>query len=265
MALTVAIRPLVLAIGQTDEVHGIGDEDEAVGVGIEGNLDGSGVQVLAIGDDAEVRARQALGLAEHAKDARVAVVQRPHGVEEVRDHGGPGRDGLGRVLVRGLGVADREDDVPARDLGDQLRHLAPLRRRRDHLDGDRAVRVRLRAEVGGAVGVLQVRERLRHPQHVHVVAPVLGRAEEGALAVRAERLGPVLRHLQVPRGPEVRQGRLVDLAALAGEGRHVRGDARLDQPPVDLFHLLGVGGRLEEGGEVEPEGAVQLALYEARR
>lgn len=72
------------------------------------DLDRGGVDVDAVCDDAEVGLRlDGAGRgAQQAEDAWVAVVQGPHGVEEVRDAGCAGAHGEFGFLVRGFGVAD---------------------------------------------------------------------------------------------------------------------------------------------------------------
>lgn len=186
----VAVGPRIGAVGQSHHVHGVGDEDESVGMCVEGNLDCGWVQVEAVGDDAKVRPRKALGDAQDSKDARVAVVQRAHRVEQVSDHGCAQPDGFGRLFVRGLGMSHRVDDASLGEFRDQLHHLAALRRRRDVLDGD-LVALGPRMEILLSIAGLEVLKRLRLYQDVDVVHAVLGRAQKRALAVRAERLGPI--------------------------------------------------------------------------
>lgn len=192
----VTVGPRIGAVGQSHQVHGVGDEDESVGMRVEGDFDCGWVQVNAVGDDAKVRPREALGDAQDSKDTRVAVVQRAHRVEQVSDHGCAQPDGLGCIFVCGLGMSHRVDDALLGEFWDQLHHLAALRRRRDVLDGD-LLALGPRMEIMLAVAGLEVLECLRLYQDVDIVHAVLGRAQKRALAVRAERLGPIFGLLQV--------------------------------------------------------------------
>ena len=90
------------------------------------------MEMDAVGYDAEVRAWIGVrghggrgrwrALSEDAEDPGVAVVEGPHGVEEVRDHACALGDGGGGVFVRCFAVSDGEDDVAGGDLRDQGAH-----------------------------------------------------------------------------------------------------------------------------------------------
>lgn len=168
-------------------MHSIRDQDEAIGVRIEGNLNCRGVKVNAVRDDAKVGPGQILGLAQHTKDTRVTMVQGSHGVKKMRDHGSAIANGLRSLLVRGFRVTDRVDDAARSNLRDQIHHLAALWSSSDHLDGH-GLAVRLGLEVLGAIACFDIGKVLRLNQNVDVVDSILGRIQEWAFAVRAERL-----------------------------------------------------------------------------
>ena len=88
----------------------VGDDREALAEGALGHRHDVRVHVDAVGDEPDV---QPLVGQRHAGQPRLAVVQRRHGVEEVRDPGGAGVDGGGRLGVRWPGCARARRPPPA--------------------------------------------------------------------------------------------------------------------------------------------------------
>ena len=133
------VGPVIGPVGQADQRHGVGDQDAAVRVRVPRDLDGRRVQVDAVGDEAEERllcgvgARRCAGgrgrgCAEQPEDARVAVVQRAHCVEQVRDCGRAGGDARARFFVRCFRVPDRDCDVQRCQRGDAGQRAGQLGR-----------------------------------------------------------------------------------------------------------------------------------------
>lgn len=81
-------------------------------MGVVGDADGGRVEVDAVCDDAVVGLWEVWGLVgEEAEEARVAVVEGAHGVEEVGYHAGAVGEGFEALFVGCVGVADGEDYV----------------------------------------------------------------------------------------------------------------------------------------------------------
>lgn len=185
-----AVGPLVDAVGKAGKSHGVGDEDEAVRVRVPGDLDRRRVQVDAVGDEAEEgflgRGRRG---AEEAENARIAMVQGPHGVEEVSDHLRAGVHGLGGFFKGGFGVSDGDTDAASLQLGDAGERAWELRGEGDQPDG--AV---FGVHVLSSVTILKVRDAVRSgAENREIVDAVLCGAHEGSFAVSAQRLGSVSR------------------------------------------------------------------------
>ena len=171
-------------------------------------------EVVAVEDDLDddVVARE-----RGAGDAGIAVLQRPHRVEEVGDGGGAAVERTSRLLGGRVGVTARDDDTPARQHVDQLERAVELRRERHrgHGPGVEETCEQRRVRVACA------RRRVRAEPD---------RREERAFEVRADhaRADRLTRNLR-QRGDELGLGR--------GDQRRLeRGDAALEQrlagPPV---------------------------------
>ena len=174
-------------------MHSVGNEDESFRVGVEGDLDRGGMEVDSVGDDPEVGTGKRFSEAQDAEDARVAVVQRTHGVEEVRDHRCALRDGEAGFFVGGLGVAYRVDYPSRCDLWDQGHHGAAFGRGGDFLDLGREEDAGW-GERGGEVGAVDCFEGAEGGGGDDVgyfVDSVLGGVYEGSFDVGAERFGAV--------------------------------------------------------------------------
>lgn len=109
-----------------------------------------------------------------------------------------------------------------------------------------------------------------------VVDPVLEGREEGAFDVGTEGFGAILGVAVVVvvyvagggdtgERTEVWKRGVVQLGLLGGQSGEIGSDAGADEflvERVDIFEVFGGGG---EGGKVEAEGAVELAVDEAGR
>ena len=107
----------VAAGGFAERGHGVGDQAEMGGaLGAPGQRDRVGVQVDAVGD-------QAGGYAGHgeqgAGQAGRAMVERRHGVEQVRAVGDARREPGARLLGRGHRVARADEHAPRHERLDQ--------------------------------------------------------------------------------------------------------------------------------------------------
>lgn len=138
-------------------MHGVGDENEAVRMRIEGDLDGCRMKMDSVRNDAKVGTCQVFSFAKNTKDAGITVVKRPHSVEKMGDHGCTTAHGLGRLLIRGLGVANRIDDASRCNLRDEFHHLPALGGSGNHLDWDRFT-LALRPQVLSAIASLNISE-----------------------------------------------------------------------------------------------------------
>lgn len=108
------------------------------------NLDRRRVQVDAVCNDTKVRPLlmpliQVIVVmlrTEHAENTRIAVMQRAHRVEQMRDHGCASRYGGGCFFVGGLRVADGDQDAAGGQVRDEGGHGAELGGDGYHFDGD---------------------------------------------------------------------------------------------------------------------------------
>lgn len=229
--------------------NGICHQDQALRVRPIGYPEGSRMRVDAVGNDAEVHG-PAAGHSirgEETHQAGIAVVERQHGVEEVRDQGGALLDGTFSVAQRGHGVAQGDGDAALHQLADHLRVADLLRRQGDDLDAfQRAVsalqgaqsleeKVLMGAGVEGCPGATHL---------VYGLYAVLGMGslllgiDERALGMDAQDAG-ALGHR---RGNAWQDG----VVAVAGRGHQCGaegGDAALHQSARHLGHALldGVG------------------------
>lgn len=152
------------------------------------------MEVDTVGDDPEVRTRERFSEAQDAEDAWVAVVQRTHGVEEVRYHGCALCDGEAGFFVGGFRVPYRVDYSSRGDFGDQGHHGAAFGRGGDFLDlrGEEDAGW---GEAGGEVGAVDCCEGAQGGGGDDVgyfVDSVLGGVDEGSFDVGAEGFGAVL-------------------------------------------------------------------------
>ena len=93
---------LVFAVRHPRAAQGVRDQRQAAGEDGEGHAHGGGVDVQAVADDL----RAGAGVEGRADDARLAVVDGRHGVEEVGGVAGAQGVGVGGGVVIGLRVAD---------------------------------------------------------------------------------------------------------------------------------------------------------------
>lgn len=185
-------------------MHGICDQDEAFRVRVECNVDRRRMEMNSISDDAKIWPWETVRCgAQDAKDARVTMVQGPHGVEEVRDHRCSRFHGRGRLFIRCLRVPDRANDAPGSELGDELQHLPTLRGNCDLLD--RAGHVRAGNQVVNAVASHNVIEILGFSEDILVVNAIFARVQKGPLDMSPERLGTILKPSSAARRSQIWQ------------------------------------------------------------
>ncbi len=174
-------------------MHSICHKDKSFRVGIECDLDRGGVEVDSVGYDPEVRSGKGFSDSQDAEDARVAVVQGTHGVEEVRYHGCALRDGEAGFFVGGLGVAYRVDYASGGDSWYQGHHGAAFGRGGDFLNFGRQEDAGW-GETGrevGAVDCFEGGEGGGGYDVCYFVDSVLGGVDERTFDVGAERFGAV--------------------------------------------------------------------------
>src|SRR5712691_5514897 len=176
-----------------------------------------------------------------ADDARVAMVERTHRVEEVRDHAGAAIECGVRLLGRRVTVAARHGDAAGDEDVDQLERAGQLRREGHHPHGPRVEQ----ALEESSVGIAPPGRRMGSEP---------ARGEEGTLEVDADDPRPV----QLGGNLGERRHELVFLRG--DQRRQVRGDARLEQRLAGA--AIAVGARIEE---VDAAEAVHLHVEESRR
>ena len=107
---------------------GVGDERDPPGGGLPHEAHGVGGEVDAVDDDLD----DDVGPGQRrADDARIAVPERPHRVEEVGHRVDAPVEGRVRLLARGVGVAERDDDAALVEQLDQVVGAGQLGRERD--------------------------------------------------------------------------------------------------------------------------------------
>ena len=131
-----------------------------------------------------------------AGDAGVAVPERPHRVEEMRDGGGAAVEGAVRLLGGRVGVAARDDDAARAEQVDQLERAVELRCERHLRDAPGREQALEQRGIGVAAGRDRMRaeaeRREKRPLEVRADHPRPDRARAGSR--RARRRAP-------PRAP----------------------------------------------------------------
>ena len=230
---------LVLAVGHSGGGHRVGDQRGPVRAGGRG---GEGqhavVQVHPVGDQlADHGGRVEQG---HHRP-RLAVVHRPHPVEQVGADAGAGGDRGAGLLVRGVGVADRRDHPLRGEQLDRLQRAVALRGEGDHPDRAPAQLDQLGQLVGRRVA--QVLRVLRAAAGGRQVRPLEVDARQHALVdQRGERLG----------------GRAHQRKGRADQAGQQRGGAVREVEVGRRAGLVGVAG-----GEGVPATAVRVHVDEA--
>ena len=157
-----AVRPIIHPVRASHEMHSVCNQNETVLMRGECDLDAGGMEMNPISDNPKIGPGQTLRNTQNSKDPRVPVVQRPHRVEEMCDHGRASRHRGGRFFIRGFRVADGVDDASVRELWDQGHHVPALWGRSYHFDDGRSSgsvqRIQRGVDVGGAVHVLEIFE-----------------------------------------------------------------------------------------------------------
>ncbi len=100
--------PGIDPVRQTGQLDTIGDQDAVGGVGAQRHAQHAGVQVHAVGDDGVVGPVRRRLVAHEPGQARLAVVEGWHGVEDVRQCSGAGVQGGEAGVVGCGGVAERD-------------------------------------------------------------------------------------------------------------------------------------------------------------
>lgn len=229
--------------------NGVRHQDQALRVRTIGYPEGRRMRVDAVGNDAKVHG-PAAGHSirgEETHQAGVPVVERQHGVEEVRDQSGALLDGTFSVAQRGHRVAQGDGDAALHQLANHLRIADLLRRQGDYLDAfQRTVSALQRAQSLGEQMLLETgvegRLRLAHlvygPYAVLGMGPLLLGIDKRTLRMDAQDAGAIGH-----RRGNAWQDRVV---AVAGRGHQCGaegGDAALHQAARHLGHALldGVG------------------------
>ena len=137
----------------------------------------------AVRDDPKVGTVLAFGFPECAERTWVAVVERSHSVEEMRDHRRAGADCICSFLERGFGVTDGEADAKLGDSGYCGRDAGDFWSGGNHGDGGAQTAAEV-GEVVCAIAGLKVCEAVGSClQHFEAVDAVFGWGDEGAFAV----------------------------------------------------------------------------------
>ena len=196
--------------------HRVGDEEYPAFARRQCDADGGGVDVDAVGDQPRVDAR----MIEHGPDeARIAVADLAHGIEQVRRHRGAGPERGGGDIVARIGVADADHDAGR----DEPRDLLG----RDGLGGDREQQVRQQPP-----RVLVAHEvALGHrPNVVRVVGALARNTQVRALEMKAEEAGDgPLRGFGA--GDQHRVRHRLDVGDEGGEDRR-RAEAGVDRADI---------------------------------
>ncbi len=179
-------------------------------------------------------------------DARRAVVDAAHGVEEVRRRSRAGREAAVRLLEGRRRMTERDGDAAIAEPADELGRARQLRRDRHQSEAiderleRRERHVRGHQEVGRVVGT---------PPHG---------GEERPLQVEAQRLGAVGRAVREPSPDALGEGD--QLVQRRGHGgRQERGHAATQEPPGHAVERVAVAHR------VVAAPAVDVEVDEARR
>ena len=114
-------------------------------------------------------------------------MQRVHRVEQVRNHASTLVSSRNGLLVSGIRVTNRVNDVALGEFGDLSHHITNFVGSSDHLDRTRV------PHVVCAIAMKQVLEILSCTQHLSLVNAVSTRADERTLNVSSEGLCAVLR------------------------------------------------------------------------
>ena len=175
-----------------------------------------------------------------ADDTRVAVVERAHGVEEVRHAPHAEVEGGVRLLGRGVRVTGGDGDLAPDEPLDDLARARKLRGERDESDGpcveESIEKLEIRIAAGGSWMDPQAQGREERPFEMH-----------------AQDAGPVRRCRHLAEGGE-------ELRLGSGDERGEEGGhAGLEQRVARVAVALAVGGE-----EVDPGEAVDLEVDEAR-
>jgi hypothetical protein len=225
------------------QLHAVGDQHQAIVESSRRHPDHGGVDVVSVADEiaAERVARE-----HRARHPRLAVVHRPHGVEEVGDVGEPARDPLADLGRARAGVSERRHGAALAELREQA--LAPGELRREGHHAQQPAGAIEDLDVAGGVEGAQVLRRQR--------AGRLG-ADPRALEVQAETA-------RTSRGQGVDRARepLHSPGELVGRPRHGRGE---EGGGTALQHGPGGVGQdarepLGRSGEQRP---VEMEVHEA--
>src|SRR5918996_2458903 len=175
-----------------------------------------------------------------SRDTRVAVPERPHGVEEVRHRPDAGIEGSVRLVRARVGVSARDRDLMAQERLDESVRAGELGRDGHEADGPRG-------------------EQALEELHVRIPAcgggmnPETQGGEERSLEVHAEDAGPVRARRHLAEGGE-------ELLLGSGDERGQIGrDAGLEQRVAGTAVAVGVGLEEVDAGE-----AVDLQVDEPR-
>ena len=184
----------------------------------------------------------------------LAVVHRPHGVEQVGADARAGVDGRPRLLVGGVGVADRGDRAGVHHLPDRGRTAGPLGGQGDHPDRPPArrqhpvelgrFRVAQRGQLVGAASTLRQPRPLQVDAGHHAAAHLLGQHPDLPQQLgrvggdqRGDHRGGAVPPVQLDRRLAGRHRRLGEGAAPAAVHVHV------DEPGHDGGRAQVVVGR----------------------
>ena len=225
--LDVEISEPVRTVVEPGARHGVRDEREPSLRGLPDHRGGDRRDVDPVEDqlhdDVGPRKRR-------ADDTRIAVMERAHGVEEVRDAPHAEIEGRVRLLGGRVGVTARDGDLAAEQQLDDRRRARELGRQRDQPDGPRIEKALEQLGIGVAASA-------------RWVDPQAERRQERPFQMRAEDAGPVRlgRHL-AEGGEEL-------LFGGRDEGRQECGDTGLEQCLAGLAVAVGVGGEEVDTGE----------------
>lgn len=141
------------SILQAQRRYGIGDQDKALGMGAICDAQRGGMCVHAVGNDAKIDgATRRYGVrGKQAHQTGITMMERQHGIEQMRDQCGAMLDSPFAVAQAGHGMAEGDSDACRHQLIDDASIVHLLRRQRYDLDP-------LQLAVGGAqrVQALQI-------------------------------------------------------------------------------------------------------------
>jgi hypothetical protein len=206
----------VVAVAHPGRGDGIGDKRDPPG----GHPHDPGGERRVNVHGVEDELTRGLAFEQGADDARLALMQRPHRIEQVGTDRGPGGEPGTCLVVRGVGVPDGCHRAAVDNLGYRLERSGQLRGDRDHAHGASS-----RVEQGGHRG------SIGRAQQGRVVRAAAGRGKERAFEMDAG---------HKPRRDQRRERRNL-LHQLGNRRGDQAGQARGGAvPPVEVDHRVRV-------------------------